>query len=123
MKKPRYSFFIGGLLSLLLLAGCGQTFDAHLLPGKWEKVDWKIENTDQKINKKLDFYFDGRRYEVDYGPKIEKGKYWITDEYLHTVEDGKSMKKVKLVTLTKDTLVFKMNRAGRIEIVTLVKQH
>ena len=71
----------------------------------------------------MDFTFHpDRRYEVDYGQDIEKGKYWISGQYLHTVEDGKAEKKVLITSLTSDSLAFEMNRAGSIEKVVLLKK-
>ena len=45
----------------------------------------------------------------------------VMSTYLHTVEDGKAEKKVEILKLTADTLIFQMNRAGTIEEVLLTK--
>lgn len=71
----------------------------------------------------MDFIFKpDRLYEIDYGSLKEKGEYWISNEFLHTVEDGQVEKKVKIISLTKDSMFFEMNRAGIIEKVIIVKQ-
>jgi len=55
------------------------------------------------INNRMDFNFKAdKTYEIDYGTEKEKGKYWIASNYLETVEDGMSAKKVKIVKLTPD---------------------
>ena len=71
----------------------------------------------------MDFSFqeDGR-YVIDYGSVKEKGKYWIAGEFLHTVEDGQAEKKVKLTSLTGNSMKFEMNRTGSIELVSLTKE-
>ena len=68
----------------------------------------------------MDFSFDSdRRYSIDYGSQKESGKYWIAVDYLHTVEDGKAEKKVKIISLSADTMILEMNRAGQIERLLL----
>ena len=104
-----------------LLVGCNKYEENHL-HGAWVVASWKKSETGQDINRKMDFSFtDDRRYTVDYGPRQEKGKYWIATDYLHTVEDGKAEKKVRIQKLTPDTLSFEMNRSGSVEDVLLVR--
>ena len=117
MKYPlRLLFF------LCILCSCQPTFDEKDLIGKWETVDWSIIDTGEKINNKMDFDFKSdKTYVIDYGVETEQGKYWIAADYLETVENGMSSKKVKILKLNKDTFQFRMNRAGRLENVLLVK--
>ncbi len=109
-----------GFIILLTLGACGSKFDSSLLPGKWLTEKW-INKTDlQEIDSKMTFEFmeDGR-YTMNVGSRIEEGKYWIFGESLHTVEDGKSEKTVKILRLTNQELIFEMNRYGQIEEVIL----
>ena len=118
------SKYSGLFIILFLFSACANDkFDALLLPGEWKTTSWIEQNTNKKINNKMDFTFgeDGR-YEVDYGTVKEKGKYWIAGEFLHTVEDGQAEKKVKLTSLLSQKMTFEMNRTGSIELVTLSKQ-
>jgi len=111
-------------LSLIFIfsACANEKYDALLLPGEWNTTSWVVEKTNKKIENKMDFTFgtDGR-YEIDYGTVKESGKYWIAGDFLHTVEDGESEKKVKLTKLTADQMDFQMNRTGYIELVSLSK--
>ena len=107
----------------LLLVSCASEFDSQLLVGKWKTVSWINKVTGKKIKNKMDFQFNNDElYEIDYGSLTEKGKYWIANEFLHTVEEGQSEKKVKIISLSQDSMVFEMNRAGILEKVVLVKQ-
>ena len=109
-------------ISTVLFSSCEDKFDEALLHGDWRTTDWYILDTNQKINNQMDFSFDSdRRYTIDYGTEREMGKYWIAVDYLHTVEDGKAEKKVKIINLTTDTLFMEMNRGGRLERLVLTK--
>jgi hypothetical protein len=94
-----------------------------MLLGNWKVNKWTEISSGKKITNQMDFSFeeDGR-YLLDYGKKKEHGKYWIANEYLHTIEEGKAEKKVKIISLQKDTLAMEMNRAGSIEKVILVRK-
>lgn len=108
----------------LVLSNCqtGCDFDEVDLIGNWKVVDWKIEETGQKRNNKMDMIYqsDGG-YIIDYGGEKEIGKYWIECQYLHTQENGQAEKKVKLIALTSNTLTIQMNRGGELEEVKLEK--
>jgi len=91
--------------------------------GTWETVEWKIEKTDELIPLKMEFYFDSLGYyKVDYGNTVEEGSYYIQGERLYTTEKGQAQKYVQIVLLKDDTLRLRMNRAGRLELLTLVKK-
>ena len=107
----------------VLFFSCSNQFDQTLLIGNWKTSSW-IENTSNKqINNKMDFEFKkDSLYEVDYGSLKEKGKYWVSGEYLHTIEDGQAEKMVKLMLVTQDSIVFEMNRTGTLETVVLTRK-
>ncbi|MEN0006145.1 MAG: lipocalin family protein [Bacteroidota bacterium] len=110
---------------LLLFMGCQPTssYSEEQLVGNWKMVEWKDLTNDKAFDVAVDFKFEENgRYIGNYGSKAEEGKYWIVGANLHTIEDGKAEKKVKITTLTNDTLAFEMNRVGAIEKMVLVRE-
>lgn len=92
------------------------------LIGNWTVSKWEVESTGQLRENQMDMHFDeDKTYVVDYGSELEKGRYWVANDYLHTVEENRSEKKVKIIKLNKDTLEFQMNRGGELEYVLLTK--
>ncbi|MCB0643112.1 MAG: lipocalin family protein [Phaeodactylibacter sp.] len=112
------------ILVVLLLAGCQEAskFQDDQLLGTWNLVAWKDLTNDKTIDANVEFKFEAdSRYVGTYGSTSENGKFWISGDNLHTVEDGKAEKKVKIEKLENDTLIFGMNRAGNVEQMILVK--
>ena len=107
---------------LIFMVSCqSPSYEKEELWGQWNKLSWTIEEGGDEISQGADFVFleDGR-YEVDYGGGVtEVGKYYIDGERLYTKEEGAAEKNVKILKLNRDSLVFEMNRAGRIELLTL----
>lgn len=96
-------------------------YDTDII-GTWKQESWVIVANNRPVNRQMDFTFSSdKRYTVDYGSELEKGNYWFIDDDLFTQEDGREKKKVKIVKLSPDTLVFNMNRGGQIEQVSYVK--
>ena len=110
------------VVALFFLMGCVGKYDESQLVGQWTGVDWKDVTNDRVIDVPVAFTFgeDGR-YEASSGSSTEKGKYWITEEKLYTIEDGKAEKKVEIAKLENDSLLLRMNRAGVIEEILLVR--
>ena len=105
------------------IISCNARWDKSFLLGNWESVEWKNMDSGSLLNGQMDFTFsEDNRYTVDYGSQDEKGRFWIANEYLHTVEDGKAEKKVRITLLNSDSLIFEMNRAGILEQVILIKK-
>lgn len=95
--------------------------DQELL-GDWNAIEWMDVTNQKPINAKVSFHFEeNNRYIGNYGNASEKGKYWISGDNLHTIEDGKAEKKVRIKKLANDTLVFEMNRAGAMEEMVLIR--
>jgi len=119
MKK---NLIITSVILATVLMACQSKYDVKKLYGEWNLSEWVIESTGKKVSNKMNMNFqkDGT-YIIDYGSKKENGKFWIANEFLHTVETGKAEKKVKLLQLVQDSLMFQMNRAGQLEKVSLVK--
>ena len=84
------------------MTACASNPYKDLILGKWQTVEWEEIQTGKLIEATMNFEFgeDGR-YTVDYGSEMEKGKYWISGDYLHTLEDGASEKKVKILLMGK----------------------
>lgn len=122
-----YKTLIYSIVAFLLIAfsACQPTspYDASFLQGQWKVSSWKILPTNEIRTNQMDMSFgaDGN-YEVDYGSEKEIGRYWLSNESLVTVENGKSEKSVKILMLNSDTLAFQMNRAGQLEDVILLKK-
>lgn len=112
------------VIALFFLIGCAGKYEENQLIGQWAGVEWKDVTNEKIIDEPVRFTFeeDGR-YEATAGTSSEKGKYWVSGENLHTQEDGKAEKKVKIARLQNDTLAFQMNRAGVIEEMVLVRDN
>ena len=67
------------------------------------------------------FGADGR-YTYTYNEAVEQGDYFVTNNELYTTPDGGTKMMVKIEKLTTDSLVFRMNRGGTSEVLTLLKQ-
>lgn len=115
------------LITLIILSlittSCQSDYNIEYLIGDWKVSKWEIERTGETRNNRMDMNFkNDKTYEINYGGTLEKGRFWLADEFLHTVENKKSEKKVRILKLNSDTLEFQMNRAGELENVLLVKQ-
>ncbi|MFK7936065.1 MAG: lipocalin family protein [Saprospiraceae bacterium] len=111
-------------LIALFTIGCQNesTYQEQELLGDWNAVSWKDVTNQKTIDAKVSFNFTAdNAYIGNYGNSSEKGKYWIAGDNLHTIEDGKAEKKVKIKKLANDTLIFEMNRVGTIEEMVLIR--
>lgn len=115
-----------GFLSLLMLffLSCGPTADKALLHGQWKGAEWVVANQPGTIDASLvsfSFGTDGR-YTYTYNEAVEQGDYFVSNNELYTTPDGGTKMMVKIEKLTADSLIFRMNRGGTSEVLTLVKQ-
>jgi hypothetical protein len=111
-------------LFLLFLISCGPTADKTLLHGQWKGAEWIVVNQPGTIDASLvsfSFGADGR-YTYTYNEAMEQGDYFVSNNELYTTPDGGTKMMVKIEKLTTDSLVFRMNRGGTSEVLTLVKQ-
>lgn len=106
-----------------LAVGCTSDFEQSKMVGQWKVTTWVKTKDNTQINAQMDMTFnqDGT-YQIDYGEEKERGKYWLSGEFLHTVEEGQSEKKVKIELLQNDSLKIQMNRSGSLESVLLQKR-
>ncbi|MEM1216035.1 MAG: lipocalin family protein [Bacteroidota bacterium] len=108
---------------LLLFTACEGPYQSESLVGSWQSIAWRNTTTGTERTTPVHFQFGAdERYVATYGAQEEQGRYWIEQENLHTIEDGKAEKKVRIAKLQNDTLIFEMNRAGNLEELVLVKQ-
>lgn len=118
MTKLRIKF----LVLLVFLFSCNSKWDETLLHGNWVVYDWTVAHSGQKVTQQMDFTFNNdKTYEIDYGSENELGEYYLAGEYLHTKEEGSIDKSVRIRYLNQDTFQFEMNRAGSLELVTLLR--
>ena len=90
--------------------------------GQWHKVSWVIDQSGEEMKGEMAFSFDeDGTYQVKFGNQEEKGVFQIKEDKLYTTAEGQAEKFVKIIQLTADSLQLKMNRAGRMETVVLVK--
>ncbi|MEM6724438.1 MAG: lipocalin family protein [Bacteroidota bacterium] len=112
------------LFSIILFIGCQSEpqYTEDQLLGQWNLTEWKDLTNDKAIDGTVQFIFEAEsRYTGTYGKLKEVGKFWIEGDNLHTIEDGKAEKKVKIEKLNSDTLIFGMNRVGNLEQMILIK--
>lgn len=110
-------------LSIFNTACKESQYQIENLWGNWKVSKWEILTTGKTRGNTMDMTFkNDKTYQVNYGSELESGKYWIANDYLHTVETNESEKKVKILKLTADTLHIQMNRAGELENVLLIRK-
>ena len=108
----------------LLMTSCVQSENKGLLVGDWKGTQWLVDGNPSEYDAaKVSFHFanDGG-YSSDFGGDKEKGTYILREDKLYTTPDGQLEIMVQISKLTKDSLVFDMNRSGRPEKLTLVKK-
>jgi hypothetical protein len=112
------------MLLPLLFAQCKQEDNKPLLLGKWQGVSWKVNGKESGRDYKsthFDFKADDT-YSTAYDTQTEKGTFRLSGDKLYTTGENKIEKMVKLSTLTADTMVMDMNRAGESEALILAKK-
>jgi hypothetical protein len=94
-----------------------------LLVGDWKGAEWLVNGQPSEYDAtKVIFHFGGDGgYTSDFGGDIEKGTYILRDDKLYTTPDEQLEIMVQISKLTKDSLIFDMNRSGQPEQLTLVK--
>lgn len=115
------------LLIVLTLAfcivACKLDDKTPLLIGQWQGISWKVNGVASDRNAKaVKFQFNAdKTYSTSYENESEHGIFRLNFGNLYTTGENKIEKMVKLSTLTADTIVMDMNRAGTAEEIILVK--
>lgn len=122
MQKIRNSSIV--LFVCLIVASCVNSEKKALLVGDWKGVEWLVNGTPSEYDaSKVSFHFDKDGiYSSDFGGDKENGSYILRDDKLFTTPDGQLEIMVLISKLTKDSLVFDMNRSGQSETLTLIKK-
>lgn len=115
--------FIFVLSISLFVIACKLNDKTPLLYGQWKGISWKVNGVESDRNaKSVKFQFnDDRTYSTSYESEAEHGVYRLNFANLYTTGENKIEKMVKLATLTADSMIMDMNRAGTSEQMTLVK--
>ena len=94
-----------------------------MIIGKWVGIEWLVENAPSNLNAVgTSFTFDEKNnYTFDYAGNVEKGTYKVENDMLFTTPEGEREIMVRIEKLSGDSLVFKMNRGGRDEKLTLLR--
>ncbi|MDB5201305.1 MAG: hypothetical protein JWQ27_714 [Ferruginibacter sp.] len=109
--------------SVLLLFSCSEKENNKLIVGKWTGTEWLINGQPSNRNTAATiFNFDEKGgYTFSYAGTEEKGTYKVENNMLFTKPAGEQEIMVKINKLSKDSLVFDMNRSGTAEILTLLR--
>ncbi|RYY86025.1 MAG: hypothetical protein EOO15_15520 [Chitinophagaceae bacterium] len=112
------------LLASFILFACTTTENAKKIAGSWRGAAWTSNG--QPIGQDpaviaFTFGADGNYTYVNAGI-TERGLYQVQDNDVYTKPEGGEEIKVHIASITKDTLVFEMNRSGAPELLTLVRK-
>ena len=116
------SIFLG--VFILFISSCGNNSENNkLVIGNWSGSEWLVDGQPSSHNAlETHFTFDDKgNYTFTYSGTEEKGTYKIENEMLFTKPANQQEIMVKITKLTKDSLVFDMNRSGAAEILTLIR--
>lgn len=96
-----------------------------MLEGDWHGVSWVLEDSDRGYDASSVFFSfnEDRTYTAQLGTREEKGDYYLANQMLYTNAEDQDEMSVRVQRLTNDTMVFRMNRGGQMEILTLAKDH
>ena len=92
-----------------------------MIIGNWKGVEW-LGSTQNLDGKKASFMFDDKgNYNFIYDSNKEQGTYKVENDMLFSKPTNQQEIMVKIVKLTKYSLVFNMNRNGQSETLTLTR--
>ena len=94
-----------------------------MIIGNWRATEWLI-NGNPSANNVADTKFsfsDKETYTYTNSGLTEKGTYKVENDMLFTTPEHQAEIMVKIMKLTKDSLVFDMNRSGQVETMTLLR--
>ena len=116
------TYFI--LVFIVLLAGCANSENNKKIIGKWEGTEWLVNAAPSSLEAdKAFFIFDDKgKYSFEYAGSKEEGTYKVENDMLFTKPANQQEIMVKIFKLTKDSLVFDMNRGGQSERLTLLRK-
>lgn len=112
-------------VSLLSLFACEPSQNKELILGQWKGAEWLVGDSPAEYDPhQVHFSFTKDGYSSDFGGEKEKGTYYLRDNKLYSTgdADGQIEITVEIAKLTKDSLVFNMNRSGQPETLTLIRE-
>lgn len=112
------------ILSLVLASCASHSENEKLIIGSWQGTQWLSggKPSDYNVEQTSFSFNDKGEYSFDYGSKKEKGTYKIEHDMLFTTPAGETEMMVRIDKLTKDSMVFNMNRGGEEELLTLIRK-
>ncbi|MCX6209322.1 MAG: lipocalin family protein [Bacteroidetes bacterium] len=94
-----------------------------LIVGKWQAVSWLANGQQVQGTETVSFSFDSmNKYNYANLEIRESGSYKIENDMLFTTPSNQQEMMVKIIKITKDSLIFGMNRSGKEEQLTLLKK-
>jgi hypothetical protein len=114
---------ITAIALISIFASCGNTKNNKLIIGKWIGAEWLVNGSPSDRNpRETHFTFDDQgNYTFTYGGVLEKGTYVVENEMLFTKPADHQEIMVRISKLSKDSLIFDMNRSGQPETLVLIK--
>ena len=111
------------LCAIILLTDCANTDNNIKIVGKWRGTEWLVNAAPSSLEAdKAFFVFDEKgKYSFEYAGSKEEGTFKVENDMLFTKPLNQQEIMVKILKLTKDSLVFDMNRSGQSERLTLRK--
>lgn len=120
----RSMVFLKMFLLLVYLSSCSTSENNKLIIGNWSGAEWLIDGMPSNLDAAgTAFSFDEKGgYIYMYSGNKETGNYKVENDMLFTTPAGQREIMVKILKLTKDSLIFDMNRGGRPESLTLLRK-
>jgi hypothetical protein len=114
---------IFAIVFLLFISSCSNDENNKLIIGNWSGSEWLVNGMPSDRNViETHFMFDDKgNYTFTYSGTEEKGTYKVENKMLFTKPANQQEIMVKITKLTKDSLVFDMNRGGASEVLTLLR--
>ncbi|MBS1742190.1 MAG: lipocalin family protein [Bacteroidetes bacterium] len=118
------NFLIASLMAILVLSSCADSKNNKLIIGEWNGATWLVDgNASGHDAAHTSFSFnDNGKYVFVYGETRQEGTYKVENDMLFTTPANENEMMVKIKKLTKDSLVFDMNRGGQAEELTLLRK-
>lgn len=108
----------------ILVPSCSSSENKRLIIGNWDGTQWLVNGQPSDLDAKgTHFTFNEKgEYSFDYSGNKETGTYKVERDLLLTTPVNEQEIKVRITRLTKDVLVFEMNRGGQPEELTLKRR-
>ncbi len=102
---------------------CINSENKALIIGNWIGAEWLVGGNSSDYDAKLVHFSFTKAggYTSEFGNDKENGIYILRDNKLYTTPEGQLEIMVEIAKLTKDSLVFNMNRSGQSETLTLIR--